>query len=136
MNVGGDDQLMSEINVTPFVDVMLVLLIIFMVTAPMMVQGIDVSLPQAESGTLSAEQQQIMITIDRENRVYVNDVQVTLEELGEKLERMRFDEAGEKAAFLRSDKSVPYGMVVNVMTVVKSAGYTKLGVVTESPAED
>ncbi len=128
---GGDnDHLMSEINVTPFVDVMLVLLIIFMVTAPMMVQGVDVSLPQAAAGDISTEKEHLMLTIDSGNRIFINEYEVTLDSLGTKLVKIR---AGvpDGEVFLRADKGVPYGLVVQVMAEAKAAGVEKLGMVTE-----
>ncbi len=137
MQTGGNsDQLMSEINVTPFVDVMLVLLIIFMVTAPMMVQGVDVALPEAEAGSMDTDEKQLTISIDKENRIFINDRQIPLNELGVKLAAIADEnkKAGEKA-FLRADKSVPYGMVVNVMSVIKTAGIEKLGIITDTPQE-
>jgi len=137
MQAGGNsDQLMSEINVTPFVDVMLVLLIIFMVTAPMMVQGVNVALPEAEAGSMDADDKQLTITIDKDNRVFINDRQIPLNELGSKLIAITGEnkKAGEKV-YLRADKSVPYGMVVNVMSVIKTAGIEKLGIITDKPGE-
>lgn len=127
---GEDDQLMAEINVTPFVDVMLVLLIIFMVTAPMMVQGVDVSLPEAASGDLSTEKEHLIVTVDRENRIHINEFAVTLDTLREKMEKIRLGRS-DQDVFLRADKAVPYGMVVQVMAEVKAAGVEKLGMVTE-----
>ena len=80
MNAGGSDSgLMSEINVTPFVDVMLVLLIIFMVTAPMMVQGVDVSLPEASSAPLQSDQEHLVITVDKNQQVFINELQVEMD---------------------------------------------------------
>lgn len=131
---GGRDSLLSDINVTPFVDVMLVLLIIFMVAAPMMVQGVDVSLPETRSASqLDTEQEPLIITIDNESRVRINDNQVGVELLGEKLERI-FENRVSREVFLKADKSVPYGKVVTVMSEIKSAGVQKLGVVTVEPS--
>ncbi|MFW6080565.1 MAG: protein TolR [Desulfosalsimonas sp.] len=131
---GGRDSLLSDINVTPFVDVMLVLLIIFMVAAPMMVQGVDVSLPETRSASqLDTEQEPLIITIDNESRVRINDNQVGVELLGEKLERI-FENRVSREVFLKADKSVPYGKVVTVMSEIKSSGVQKLGVVTVEPS--
>ncbi|MBC8393996.1 MAG: protein TolR [Deltaproteobacteria bacterium] len=130
MMMGGDqDRLMSDINVTPFVDVMLVLLIIFMVTAPMMMQGVDVSLPAATSDPLPAEEEHLIISINKDNQVFINNYQVTLNNLKDKLIailRGRVD----REVYLRADKDISYGMVVRVMSEVKGAGIEKLGMVT------
>ena len=88
MKTGGNDNLMSDINVTPFVDVMLVLLIIFMVTAPMMVQGVNVSLPEATSSPLSSKEDQLVISIDKNNAVYINDLKISAEFLQDKLKKI------------------------------------------------
>ena len=127
---GGDDRLMSEINVTPFVDVMLVLLIIFMVTAPMMVQGVDVSLPQVESGPVSVDDERLVVSIDKKKQVYINDLQVTVDFLKEKLSKI-LETRKNREVLLRADKDIPYGMVVLVMSEIKGAGIEKLGMLTE-----
>lgn len=128
----GDNGLMSEINITPFVDVMLVLLIIFMVTAPMMVQGVNVSLPEAESGPISSDDNQLVVSIDKDGKIYINDLNVTTDFLGEKLKRILENRTG-KEVYLRADKMVSYGVVVSVMTEIKGAGIEKLGMLTEPP---
>jgi biopolymer transport protein TolR len=127
---GNDNSFMSDINVTPFVDVMLVLLIIFMVTAPMMIEGVNVSLPEATSEPLPAEQDQLIITIDKDNQVYINDYQVTLDFLREKLIKILDGRIGQEV-YLKADKNISYGMVVRVMSEIKGAGIEKLGMVTE-----
>ncbi len=127
---GGDDRLMSEINVTPFVDVMLVLLIIFMVTTPMMVQGVDVSLPQVESGPVSIDDERLVVSIDKKKQVYINDLQVTVDFLKEKLSKI-LETRKNREVLLRADKDIPYGMVVLVMSEIKGAGIEKLGMLTE-----
>ena len=125
-----NDNLMSDINVTPFVDVMLVLLIIFMVTAPMMMQGIDVSLPEATSKPLIPEKEQLLITIDKDNQVYINDYKVALDFLQKKLSVI-LENRVNREVYLRADKAIAYGMVVHVMSEIKEAGVEKLGMVTE-----
>lgn len=125
-----NNRLMSDINVTPFVDVMLVLLIIFMVTAPMMMQGVDVSLPETTSESLSSEEDHIVITIDSNNRIYINDYHVTLDFLKEKLRKI-FQGRSDRVVYLRADKGIPYGVVVRVMSEIKGAGIERLGMVTE-----
>ncbi len=125
-----NDPLMSDINVTPLVDVMLVLLIIFMVTAPMMVQGVDVSLPQTTAKPMASEKEHLIITVNQENEVYINDFKVTVDNLNQKLSKIL---AGRKdrAVFFRADKHVPYGIVARIMAEIQGAGVEKLGMVTE-----
>ena len=127
---GNSSQLMSDINVTPFVDVMLVLLIIFMVTAPMMMQGVDVSLPEATAEPLESEKEHLIITIDTKNQVFINDFQVSVDGLGEKLKKI-LEGRSDREVFLKADKDISYGTVVQVMAEVKGAGVEKLGMVTE-----
>lgn len=118
---------MSEINVTPLVDVMLVLLIIFMVTAPLMQQGIDVNLPKAKGKDLP-QSERITIIIKRDGKIYMNDNPVTIAEMKRKLEvisKLNPD------VFLKADKDVSYGLVVEVMGEVKELGIERLGMVTE-----
>jgi len=136
MTAGGNNsQLMSDINVTPFVDVMLVLLIIFMVTAPMMMQGVDVSLPEATAEPLESEKEHLIITIDTKNQVFINDFQVSVEGLGEKLKKI-LEGRSDREVFLKADKDITYGTVVQVMAEVKGAGVEKLGMVTEPAVFD
>ena len=131
MITGGDkNQLMSDINVTPFVDVMLVLLIIFMVTAPMMSEGVSVSLPEAASQPLPSKNDPLIITINPEHQIFINDYQVTIDFLQEKLSAI-IESRQNHDVYLRADKTIPYGMVVRVMSEVKAAGVEKLGMVTE-----
>ena len=130
---GNSSQLMSDINVTPFVDVMLVLLIIFMVTAPMMMQGVDVSLPEATAEPLESEKEHLIITINTKNQVFINDFQVTVDGLAEKLKKI-LEGRSDREVFLKADKDISYGTVVRVMAEIKGAGVEKLGMVTE-PAD-
>ncbi|MGD9046337.1 MAG: protein TolR [Desulfobacterales bacterium] len=125
-----NSQLMSDINVTPFVDVMLVLLIIFMVTAPMMMQGVDVALPEATAQPLESEKEHLIITIDQQDRVFINDFEVTVDGLGEKLNKI-LEGRSDREVFLKADKDRFYGTVVRVMAEIKGAGVEKLGLVTE-----
>ncbi len=125
-----NDTLMSEINVTPFVDVMLVLLIIFMVTTPMMVQGVNVSLPETEHGdSIATEEDQLIVSIDKDNKILINDFEVGIDFLKEKLTTI-FKNRTTKNVFLKADKNIPYGTVVRVMSEIKGAGVEKLGMVT------
>jgi biopolymer transport protein TolR len=127
----GDNHgsLMSEINVTPFVDVMLVLLIIFMVTAPMMMEGINVSLPEASSKPLVLEKKPLLISINSDKKVFINDFNVTVDHLGEKLTKI-LDGKTNREVFLKADRNISYGMVVRVMSEIKGAGIENLGMVT------
>jgi biopolymer transport protein TolR len=124
----------SQINVVPLVDVMLVLLVIFMVTAPILQQGVSVQLPQAKAGALSGEEEQLVVTIDKKGTVYLNDNAISIDQLGPKLEAV-VQLKPDKQVFLRADRSVPYGEVVRVMAAVKSAGVQGLGMITELPTE-
>jgi biopolymer transport protein TolR len=132
---GGNNSFMSDINVTPFVDVMLVLLIIFMVTAPMMTQGVDVALPEATADPLPAEKEHLMISINTQAAVFINDVPVSVEELNEKLKRI-MSTRSDRAVYLKADKDIPYGTVVRVMSEIKLAGVERLGMVTVPPTEE
>ncbi len=129
------DQLMSEINVTPFVDVMLVLLIIFMVTAPMMIEGVDVSLPEASSNPLEAKEKPLTITIDDNQRIFIIERQVSLESLREKLTFI-LNERISRNVYLKAGKDIPYGVVIRVISEIKGAGVEKLGMVTKPLAPD
>ena len=127
---GKHNELMSEINVTPFVDVMLVLLIIFMVTAPMMIQGLNVDLPEATAKPLDSEKEHLVITINKDHQVYINDFEVTVEFLRDKLIKVLQGRA-DRDVYLKADKGVPYGIVVQVMAEIKGAGVEQLGMITE-----
>ena len=121
---------MSQINVTPFVDVILVLLIIFMVTTPMLQEGIDVDLPEVEASNISASDEPVVVTIDRKRRLYINDAHVKRSDLRTKLAAIRkLDNT--KAVLLRADEDVPYGEVMQAMSDIRQAGITKVGMVTE-----
>ncbi|MCU0556598.1 MAG: protein TolR [Desulfobacterales bacterium] len=136
MNAGGSNNgLMSEINVTPFVDVMLVLLIIFMVTAPMMVQGVDVSLPEASSAPMQSDQEHLVITVDKNQQVFINELQVEVDFLQEKLLKI-LEGREDRQVFLKADRDIAYGIVVRVMAEVKAAGVEKLGMITLPVSSD
>ena len=131
--VGADQQpggsALSEINVTPFVDVVLVLLIIFLITAPMMLRGIDVKVPKTETKTVGPEER-LMLTVTKDKGIYLDDQPITLARLERVLTGLR--QRNPKAAvFLRADEGVAYGVVVKVMDAVKKAGIERLGMVTE-----
>lgn len=124
-----NNQFMSDINVTPFVDVMLVLLIIFMVTAPMMTEGLSVSLPEAKATSLPADQEILVVSIDNKKDIYVNDFKIELKYLREKL-ILIFKGRNDREVYLKADKDIPYGMVVRVMAEIKGANVDKLGMIT------
>ena len=132
---GSDDRFMSDINVTPFVDVMLVLLIIFMVTAPMMMQGVDVDLPEVTSQPLSAQEEALIVSITTDGQVFISDFEVSVDALGEKLQKI-LEGRENREVFMNADKTVPYGVVVRVMSEIKAAGIEKLGMVTDPETQD
>lgn len=134
-HTGNTDRLMSDINVTPFVDVMLVLLIVFMVAAPMMIEGVEVSLPQATSQPLATEQEQLIVSLNQNGEIFLNDYQVQLTELREKLDLIIKGQS-DREVYLRADKEIPYGVVVRVMSEIKDAGVERLGMVTEPQYSD
>ena len=121
---------LSEINVTPFVDVMLVLLIIFMVTAPMMQQGIDVDLPDTTTQPIRVKNDPLILSVKSDGSYYLGRKEVAVAELVPKLEAV-FDARGSKAIFLRADEKAPYGVVVKAMAAARQAGSDQLGIVTE-----
>ena len=134
MSSGSDDDFVSEINVTPFVDVMLVLLIIFMVTAPMMMEGLDVDLPPVQAAEmLPAEDDHLILTVKGDASLFLDEIPVALEDLPDVLKAQVLEP--KKQLFLRADKNVPYGAVADVMSRARSAGIVNIGMVT-SPVEN
>jgi len=127
MKFNRERDVLSEINVTPFVDVMLVLLVIFMVTAPLLQQGIDVNLPKAKGKDLPPEER-ITLTVKKGGVIYMNDNMLSLREMRDKLEAVSKLNPN---VFLKADKEVPYGFVVEIMGEIKDAGIEKLGMITE-----
>lgn len=121
---------MSEINVTPMVDVMLVLLIIFMVTAPLIQQGVKVKLPDAKATPVESKDKKLVVTIDVGKRVFIGDVEVPFAELEEKLKTNAKAQA-DKELYLHADRDLPYGVVVEVMAAAQRAGIDNLGMVTD-----
>lgn len=124
----------SEINVTPLVDVMLVLLIVFMVSAPMMKEGMKVDLPEAEARALQAQDQDLTITINQDKTLDINGSPIDLARLDVILEQIR-EQRGVESVYLQADKSIPYGYVVEVMSLIRSTGLTKIGLVTQPPTK-
>jgi biopolymer transport protein TolR len=121
---------MAEINVTPFVDVMLVLLIIFMVTAPLMLAGVPVKLPQTAAAQQNPPQKPLVITISPDGGLYIRTDQVPPAELVSRLTALRSSE-GDSVAYVRADKSIPYGNVMEVLGNVASAGYERVSLLSE-----
>jgi len=135
MGVGGKSRTtMAEINVTPLVDVMLVLLIIFMITAPMLQHELDVNLPVAAGIPQVTTEDQVVLTVNKQGNIYLDQTTYTLDALRPKLQTL-YQTRRNKDIFLRADADVPYGKVVQVMDEVKKAGILKLGMLTQPPAE-
>ncbi|MDX1649702.1 MAG: biopolymer transporter ExbD [Myxococcota bacterium] len=127
---GREHRAMSEINVTPLVDVMLVLLIIFMVTAPMLQQGLDVDLPETSTQPLRMQDEPLVLTVTKEGAYLLASVEVPADELGSKIEAI-FEGREDKEIFLRADEAAPYGVVVKALAAAREAGAESLGIVTE-----
>jgi biopolymer transport protein TolR len=127
---GNNRQAMADINVTPLVDVMLVLLVIFMVTAPMMQQGVQVNLPKADTKAMAQAEETVIVTVDGSGKLFINKDQVPASDLRPRLTEM-FASREKKEIFLKADAGVPYGDVVKAMADIKGAGIERLGMVTE-----
>ena len=125
-----EEEPLAEINVTPFVDVVLVLLVIFMVTAPMMQQGVDVDLPETTTQPLRMQDEPLILSIKKEGKYYLGRSEVPVDELQAKLEAI-FEARESKEIYLRADDAAPYGTVVKALAAAREAGATKLGMVTE-----
>ena len=125
----GGHAVMSEINVTPFVDVMLVLLIIFMVSAPLLTAGVPIDLPQSQAKPLSADENPISITIDPTGKIFLQETEITLEEMVPKLEAISKN-GYEERIFVRGDRTSNYGAIMQVMGAISAAGYRNIGLVT------
>jgi len=129
---GESGQSISDINVTPLVDVMLVLLVIFMVTAPILQQGVAVNLPQASGDALPADEQQLVVSIDAQGRVFLNDQQYTSERLAAELAQLAAIDS-KRRLYVRADAGVPYGQVIETLAAVRQAGLSRVGLITEPP---
>jgi biopolymer transport protein TolR len=127
---GGVHRPMSEINVTPMVDVMLVLLVIFMVTAPLMQQGVDVDLPETTSLQLTVKDEPLILSVKKDGKYYVGRREIAVDELRAKLEAI-FAGRENKDIFLRADSEASYGLVVKALAAAREAGAKSLGMVTE-----
>src|SRR5579872_452483 len=128
---GRSGRPMAEINVTPFVDVMLVLLIVFMVTAPLLTVGVPVDLPQTRAKSLGEDREPLAVTVDAKGQIFLQNTPVAQEELVPKL--MAISNNGyNQRIFVRGDKTVGYGKVMEVMGLLNAAGFTRIGLVTET----
>ena len=137
MAMGGqsdDRRPMADINVTPLVDVMLVLLVIFMVTAPMMQQGVQVNLPKANTKAMTPQDEAVVVSVDKSGKVFINKDEIPAADLRNRLTAM-FASREKKEVFLKADAGVPYGEVVKTMADIKGAGIERLGMVTEPAAK-
>ena len=121
---------LSEINVTPLVDVMLVLLIVFMVSAPLMQQGIQVDLPKTAATTLNEPQEQIILVVTAEKKILINKNEIAMKNLRTKIAAI-YENKQNKEIFIQADQNVSYGFIAQVMAEIKRAGITKLGLVTD-----
>jgi biopolymer transport protein TolR len=125
----------SQINVTPLVDVMLVLLVIFMVTAPIIQQGVQVNLPQAKAAAIPGTDDLLVVSIAKNGRIYLNDNVMTLDELGAKMRAIRTSFA-DRQVYVRADQVVRYGLVMQTIAELKQAGIERVGMVTRPTLED
>lgn len=130
----GKHRPVSDINVTPMVDVMLVLLIIFMVTAPLLTAGVQVDLPKTSAAPIKGDDQPLSVSIDAQGDIWIQETKVTLEELAPKLQAITAQKP-ETRIFIRGDKGIDYGRVMEVMGNLGSAGFTKVALVTEMKSE-
>jgi biopolymer transport protein TolR len=131
----GPRGLVADINVTPLVDVMLVLLIIFMVTAPMMTQGLDVDLPETTANSLRQQEEPLIVSIDRDGKIMLGKISYTQPVLKEQLAKIFAEKGKEELILLKADKSATYGIVASVMADIKAVGFVKLGMITKLPEE-
>lgn len=134
-STGGGKGPVSDINVTPLVDVMLVLLIIFMVSAPMMTKGIDVDLPSTRAPRMEIDEEKLLMTITKEQKVFLGEIEVPYDRLEEALstnERLQ----REREIYVQADEAVPYGFVTKVLALVRRAGIEKMGLVTDPLASE
>ncbi|MDE1994003.1 MAG: protein TolR [Rhizobiaceae bacterium] len=132
---GGRGGPIADINVTPLVDVMLVLLIIFMVAAPMMTSGVPIDLPQTQAGALNAQTQPITISIKEDGQVYLQETQIDVAGIADKLKAIATTGYSERI-FVRGDGKAPYGVIADVMSRIQEAGYKNIGLVTQQLTTD
>ena len=137
MAMGGSHTpgtMLAEINVTPLVDVMLVLLVIFMVTAPILQQGVSIDLPKMAAGPLAGDEEQLVVNVNKAGQVFLNDTPMALDALTTKLTAIHTARP-DRQVFVRADQTVSYGQVMKTMAAVRESGLTKIGLVTEPPPD-
>jgi biopolymer transport protein TolR len=142
-NIGGgmgggddDDPVLADINVTPLVDVMLVLLIIFMIAAPMLHQGVEVALPRADATNLPMRvEDPLVVSIDRDGNVYLQESRVATEDLVERVSD-QIKSRGDESVFLKGDREVPYGKIIEVLDILHRGGIVRVGMITERPPQE
>lgn len=134
---GGHNRVLSEINITPFVDVMLVLLIIFMVTAPLLQQGLPVHLPEAQAPALKRTKTDVVLTLQKGGSIFLGDdkTQIPMDELEGRLAAM-YAEKEQKDIFIKADSDLSYGTVVKIMSLSKKAGIDRIGMITQPETEN
>jgi biopolymer transport protein TolR len=132
---GGKRAPMSEINVTPFVDVMLVLLIIFMVAAPLMTVGVPIDLPKTKASALNADTQPITVSVKADGQVFLQETAIPIDEVAAKLQAVATTGYTERV-FVRGDGNAPYGIVADVMSRIQAGGFTNIGLVTEQKPDN
>ncbi|MCQ4634403.1 MULTISPECIES: protein TolR [Shinella] len=132
---GGKKAPMSEINVTPFVDVMLVLLIIFMVAAPLMTVGVPIDLPKTKASALNADTQPITVSVKADGQVFLQETPIPIDEVAAKLQAVATTGYTERV-FVRGDGNAPYGIVADVMSRIQAGGFTNIGLVTDQKPDN
>lgn len=130
-----DSTTIAQINVTPLVDVMLVLLVIFMVTAPIIQQGVQINLPQAKAAAIPGTEELLVVSIAKDGKIYLNDNAMSLQELGSKMRAIRTQQS-DKQVYVRADQDVRYGLVMKTIAELKQAGIERVGMVTRPTVED
>ena len=138
-NIGGgddDDPVLADINVTPLVDVMLVLLIIFMIAAPMLHQGVEVALPRADATNLPMRvEDPLVVSVDRDGNVYLQESRVAAEDLVDRVSD-QIKARGDESVFLKGDREVPYGKIIEVLDILHRGGIVRVGMITERPPQE
>jgi biopolymer transport protein TolR len=133
-----DKNALAEINIVPLVDIMLVLLIIFMITAPMLQEGIDINLPEVSAGSVDVSQEDYILNITEDGQIYINNdtkERYSIVSIEEKL-MAAFKDRANKAVYLRADQTIRYGYVVEVMAALRRAGIEKIGMITHTPEDE
>jgi len=125
---------MSEINVTPMVDVMLVLLIVFMVTAPLMTVGVPIDLPKTEAGNLSGQEEPLVVSINSEGAVFLQETEIKISDLAPRLVAISGNNP-EARIFIRGDQAINYGRIMEVMSTISAAGFSRVGLVARTPGQ-